>query len=328
MERVLVGGVNAVHAVMGSELHVRSQGGRHVENLPELGAPFGLTAEGVALVRGGRQDRVSRRRSARRSRAGDLEWPRTALGRRFVLDGEVVSGHGRGKGLGFPTANLQHVAPAPAPGAGDLRGVAEHRGLPTPGGDRRGHQPDVRHGAAACGGVPVGLRRRRPAGRTARARVLGAPPRRGALRHRGRDLVAAIADDVERTREIVSAHVGVRTVERPPRAAGRPCRSGPGRRDRAGRGRDDGGVGACRRRRGGPGAPASIVALAERGGEDGRVAVAVAGPSVRAEGPDRDPRGGRRQPGSELHLHVRVAGLRLRVVGVWTGSSGETTSPW
>jgi riboflavin kinase/FMN adenylyltransferase len=127
VERVLVGGVHAVHAVMGANFTFGHRAAGNVENLPELGAPYGLTAEGVALVDvGGRTVSSSSIRQA--LSAGDLSWPRTALGRRFILDGEVVSGHGRGKGLGFPTANLRTWPRLLLPGQGIYAGVAEHRG--------------------------------------------------------------------------------------------------------------------------------------------------------------------------------------------------------
>jgi riboflavin kinase/FMN adenylyltransferase len=45
-----------------------------------------------------------------------------------VLDGEVVTGHGRGKGLGYPTANLRTWPRLLLPGQGIYVGVAEHRG--------------------------------------------------------------------------------------------------------------------------------------------------------------------------------------------------------
>src|SRR4029077_13613117 len=60
--------------------------------------------------------------------SGDLEWPLAALGRRFILDGEVVTGHGRGRGLGYPTANLRTWPRLLLPGQGIYAGVAEHRG--------------------------------------------------------------------------------------------------------------------------------------------------------------------------------------------------------
>jgi riboflavin kinase/FMN adenylyltransferase len=55
---------------------------------------------------------------------GDLEWPLLALGRRFVLDGTVVGGAGRGRGLGFPTANLQTWPRLLLPGRGIYAGRA------------------------------------------------------------------------------------------------------------------------------------------------------------------------------------------------------------
>jgi riboflavin kinase/FMN adenylyltransferase len=125
VERVLAGGVNAVHAVMGANFTFGHKAAGTVENLPALGAPFGLTAEGVALVEvDGRTVSSSSIREA--LAAGDLAWPRTAMGRRFVLDGEVVSGHGRGKGLGFPTANLRTWPRLLLPGQGIYAGVAQH----------------------------------------------------------------------------------------------------------------------------------------------------------------------------------------------------------
>jgi riboflavin kinase/FMN adenylyltransferase len=124
---VLVGGLHAVHAVMGANFTFGHMAAGNVETLPALGAPYGLTAEGVSLVEiDGRRVSSSSVRDA--LSAGDLGWPSVALGRRFVLDGEVVSGHGRGKGLGYPTANLRTWPRLLLPGQGIYAGVAEHRG--------------------------------------------------------------------------------------------------------------------------------------------------------------------------------------------------------
>jgi riboflavin kinase / FMN adenylyltransferase len=126
---VLVGGLHAIHAVMGANFTFGHRAAGTVERLPELGAPYGMTAEGVALLEvGGRRVSSSSVRDA--LSAGDLGWPLQALGRRFVLDGEVVSGHGRGKGLGYPTANLRTWPRLLLPGQGIYAGVAQH-------GDRR-----------------------------------------------------------------------------------------------------------------------------------------------------------------------------------------------
>lgn len=198
---VLVAGIHAVHAVMGANFTFGHRAAGNVRNLPELGAPHGLTGEAVELVDvEGRTVSSSSIRDALSD--GDLTWPRTALGRRFVLDGEVESGHGRGKGLGYPTANLRTWPRLLLPGQGIYAGVAEHRGR--------------RHAAA----IDVGTN---PTFGTeplhAEAFLLdfeGDDLRDESLaiefwsRLRDEikfgsvdDLVAAIADDVDRTREIV-----------------------------------------------------------------------------------------------------------------------------
>jgi len=127
VEDTLVGGVHARHAVMGANFTFGFKARGTMETLPELGAPFGLTAAAVPLVDvDGRTVSSTSVRDA--LAAGDLEWPHVALGRRFVLDGEVVTGHGRGKGLGYPTANLRTWPRLLLPGQGIYVGVAEHRG--------------------------------------------------------------------------------------------------------------------------------------------------------------------------------------------------------
>jgi riboflavin kinase/FMN adenylyltransferase len=124
---VMVGGLHAVHAVMGKNFTFGYRAEGTIENLPELGRPYELTVESVGLVEvGGRIVSSTAIREA--ISAGDLEWARLALGRRFILDGEVVTGHGRGRGLGYPTANLRTWPRLLLPGQGIYAGVAEHRG--------------------------------------------------------------------------------------------------------------------------------------------------------------------------------------------------------
>jgi riboflavin kinase / FMN adenylyltransferase len=124
---ILVGGLHAVHAVMGANFTFGHRAAGTIENLPELGAPYGLSAEGVGLLE--LDGRIVSSSSIREAvGAGDLTWPRQALGRRFVLDGEVVSGHGRGRDLGFPTANLRTWPRLLLPGQGIYAGRAEHGG--------------------------------------------------------------------------------------------------------------------------------------------------------------------------------------------------------
>ena len=124
---VLVAGVHARHAVMGANFTFGFKALGTMESLPLLGAPFGLTADAVPLVES--EGKTVSSTSIRDALSdGDLIWPGRALGRRFVLDGWVVTGHGRGKGLGYPTANLQTWPRLLLPGQGIYAGVADHLG--------------------------------------------------------------------------------------------------------------------------------------------------------------------------------------------------------
>jgi riboflavin kinase/FMN adenylyltransferase len=124
---VLVAGLHAEHAAMGANFTFGHKAAGTIETLPQMGAPHGLTSEGVPLLEvDGRVVSSSSIRGA--LAAGDLAWPGVALGRRFMLDGEVVSGHGRGKGLGYPTANLRTWPRLLLPGQGVYAGVAELAG--------------------------------------------------------------------------------------------------------------------------------------------------------------------------------------------------------
>ena len=124
VREVLADGLHAVHAAMGVNFTFGYRAMGTVESLKELGAPFGLTAEAVSLLEV--DGRTISSTSVRDALAGgDLAWPLVALGRRWTMDGEVVSGQGRGKGLGFPTANLRTWPRLLLPGQGIYAGVAE-----------------------------------------------------------------------------------------------------------------------------------------------------------------------------------------------------------
>jgi riboflavin kinase / FMN adenylyltransferase len=121
---VLVAGLHAVHARVGENFTFGHKAAGTVETLAAIGAPLGMTADEVELFT--IEGRVVSSSSIRESLSvGDLAWPHVALGRRFAVDGEVVSGAGRGKGLGYPTANLRTWPRLLLPGQGIYAGVAE-----------------------------------------------------------------------------------------------------------------------------------------------------------------------------------------------------------
>jgi len=121
---VLIDGLHAVHARVGANFTFGHRAAGTVATLREVGGPLGMSADDVGLF--AIDGRVVSSSSIRETLAsGDLSWPRTALGRHYAVDGEVVAGAGRGSGLGYPTANLRTWPRLLLPGQGIYAGVAE-----------------------------------------------------------------------------------------------------------------------------------------------------------------------------------------------------------
>jgi riboflavin kinase/FMN adenylyltransferase len=121
MAEVLRDGLHAEHAVMGASFTFGHRALGNVDRLIAEGGAYGFTAERVELLALG--ERTVSSSSIREALAdGDLDWPRRALGHRFVLDGTVVGGAGRGHGLGYPTANLRTWPRLLLPGQGIYAG--------------------------------------------------------------------------------------------------------------------------------------------------------------------------------------------------------------
>jgi riboflavin kinase/FMN adenylyltransferase len=106
VERVLVAGLSAVHVAVGGNFTFGHRALGNVAMLRALGPTRGFTVEEVPLLR--LNGRVVSSSSIREALAhGDVDWPAAALGRPHAVDGIVVSGAGRGRVLGYPTANLR-----------------------------------------------------------------------------------------------------------------------------------------------------------------------------------------------------------------------------
>jgi riboflavin kinase / FMN adenylyltransferase len=123
VSRVLVDGLAARSVVVGANFTFGHKAKGNLEVLTALGETFGFDTEGVSLLTvDGRPVSSSSIREA--LSAGDLGWPTAALGRRALVDGVVVPGAGRGRGLGFPTANLSVPPRILLPGEGVYAGRA------------------------------------------------------------------------------------------------------------------------------------------------------------------------------------------------------------
>jgi riboflavin kinase/FMN adenylyltransferase len=123
VREVLVGGLGARSVMVGHDWHFGHKAKGDVSLLGEMGPELGFEVHGVDLqnVAGAP---VTSSRARRAVTSGDMDLARVLLGRPYDVDGVVVRGAARGKGLGFPTANLD-VDPALArPPIGIYAGVA------------------------------------------------------------------------------------------------------------------------------------------------------------------------------------------------------------
>jgi riboflavin kinase/FMN adenylyltransferase len=122
----LVDRLHAAHVVVGDNFRFGHKAAGDVPLLAELGEKYDFTAEGVPLLTDGGVT-ISSSRIRELLAAGDVAAAARDLGRPHRVEGVVVRGHQRGRGLGFPTANLEtlpHTAiPADGVYAGWLAGL-------------------------------------------------------------------------------------------------------------------------------------------------------------------------------------------------------------
>jgi riboflavin kinase/FMN adenylyltransferase len=122
VEQILVSRLAPVAVVVGTDFRFGHHAAGTVATLTELGRQLGFEVEAVDLV--GRDGDHPWSSTAVRAMldAGDVERAQEVLGRPHRLEGEVVHGDHRGRGLGFPTANLDVDDRAAVPADGVYAG--------------------------------------------------------------------------------------------------------------------------------------------------------------------------------------------------------------
>lgn len=117
VHEVLVEQLHVAAVVVGENFTFGSKALGNVELLRRLGQRFGFVTEGADLVT---DDGVTYSSTYIRAciDAGDVKAAAHALGRPHRLEGIVVRGDGRGRELGFPTANLSTTRFAAVPADG------------------------------------------------------------------------------------------------------------------------------------------------------------------------------------------------------------------
>ena len=99
--------LNVKHVTAGFDFSFGAFGKGNMELMRQLGAEsFGVT---VVDKYTDAEEKISSTRIRKALQDGDMEEARLLLGRAFEVPGIVVHGDKRGRKLGFPTANVQHM---------------------------------------------------------------------------------------------------------------------------------------------------------------------------------------------------------------------------
>ncbi len=205
VERVLVDALHARAVVVGANFRFGAKAAGDVATLRAAGDTHGFVAVGVELDGGPQVWSSTYVRTCLRE--GDVAGAAEALGRPFAVRGTVVEGEHRGRELGYPTANV----PMPPGMAAPADGV--YAGLLT-----RLDSGEAYRAAISVGTNPTfaGDRARRVEAHAldrddlelygVEVEVGFVERLRGMVRFDGVDeLVAAMADDVRRTREVLAS---------------------------------------------------------------------------------------------------------------------------
>jgi riboflavin kinase/FMN adenylyltransferase len=94
------------HLVAGYDVHLGAGRKGTARSLAELGKELGFSLEVFPPVREGKTI-ISSSAIRQAVQGGDMQLAAAMLGRPYTLWGEVIPGDGRGRRIGFPTANVQ-----------------------------------------------------------------------------------------------------------------------------------------------------------------------------------------------------------------------------
>jgi len=109
VERELVERLSACAVIVGADFRFGQGRSGDPSYLRECGARLGFEVAVIDAIASGSVTRVSSSAIRDALRAGDVESAARMLGRPHELEGVVVTGHQRGRTIGFPTANLEGI---------------------------------------------------------------------------------------------------------------------------------------------------------------------------------------------------------------------------
>lgn len=110
LDRYLLKPFDMKHLVLGYDCHFGKGREGSPERVKKDASKLGFTVGIVEAVERG-EEIVSSTRIRNTLIEGDFEKANSYLGHPYLISGKVVRGHGKGRGLGFPTANLSITDP-------------------------------------------------------------------------------------------------------------------------------------------------------------------------------------------------------------------------
>lgn len=110
--------------VVGENFRFGAQARGDVALMTQIGAPLGLQVTSLPMVGDG-VERWSSSRIRALIQAGEIREANTGLDRRYRVTGEVEHGAGRGRTLGYPTANLALIGDPTIPADGVYAGYLD-----------------------------------------------------------------------------------------------------------------------------------------------------------------------------------------------------------
>ena len=122
VQRLLVERLHVVHIVVGENFRFGHKQAGDVELLARVGADYGFTVDAVSLLPADDEAPVSSTWIRERIAAGDVAAAAEGLGYLYSVSGPVVRGNGRGKPMGYPTANVDVAEDIAVPADGIYAG--------------------------------------------------------------------------------------------------------------------------------------------------------------------------------------------------------------
>ncbi len=127
IKEILVGKLGVAHIVVGEDFKFGRGNRGNVEALEVLGSQYGFSTSGIDTIKLNSR-RVSSTLIREMIKKGRVNLVQDFLGRYYRLDARVVPGEGRGRIMGFPTANLELMTDYTLPPNGVYAVYATYQG--------------------------------------------------------------------------------------------------------------------------------------------------------------------------------------------------------